>query len=81
MAARKMISGKAHVAEADAIGQCRSASEGDEMLLAIGIVLVLMIFHTAWLEQRIRALERRWNESLDQQIPYGLSPQASRKSR
>jgi hypothetical protein len=51
------------------------------MLFVIGIVLVLMIFHTAWLEQRIRTQERRWNESLDKQTQYGLSPQGSRESR
>jgi hypothetical protein len=51
------------------------------MLLVIGIVLVLMIFHTAWLEQRIRTLERRWDESLNQQNQYGLSSQGPRKSR
>ena len=34
------------------------------MLFVIGIVLVLMIFHTAWLEQRIRTLERRWDDFL-----------------
>jgi len=52
-----------------------------EMLFVIGIVLVLMIFHTAWLEQRIRTLERRWDESIDKQTQYGLSPQGSRESR
>jgi hypothetical protein len=56
-------------------------SKGGGMLLVIGIVLVLMIFHTAWLEQRIRTLERRWDESFDQQTQYGLSSQGSRESR
>jgi hypothetical protein len=36
------------------------------MTLVIALIFVLIIVNNIWMERRIRGLERRWNEFVDQ---------------
>jgi hypothetical protein len=37
------------------------------MTILIALIFVIMIFTSAWMERRIRALEKRWDDYMEQQ--------------